>query len=147
MKTGLVNVDGPVGKKKWDSTAYPNLALGKIARYWKEKGAEVEWALPMTHYDKIYMSKVFNFTPDAMYIYDADEIIKGGTGYDVHSTLPDYIDRLQPLYDIFDEPKDTAYGFLTRGCPNKCPWCVVPKKEGAIKQNMDIDEIAIEGRR
>ena len=147
MKIGLVNVDGHVGKKKWGSTAYPNLALGKIARYWKDKGAEVEWALPMTHYDKVYMAKVFNFTPDAEYIYDADEIIKGGTGYDLHSTLPDYIDRLQPLYDIFDVPKDTAYGFLTRGCPNKCSWCVVPKKEGAIKPYMDIDEIAIEGRR
>lgn len=147
MKIGLVNVDGHVGKKKRGSTAYPNLALGKIARYWKNKGAEVEWALPMTHYDKVYMAKVFNFTPDAEYIYDADEIIKGGTGYDVHSTLPDYIDRLQPLYDIFDVPQDTAYGFLTRGCPNKCSWCVVPKKEGAIKPYMDIDEIAIEGRR
>ena len=95
MKIGLVNVDGHVGKKKRGSTAYPNLALGKIARYWKEKGAEVEWALPMTHYDKVYMAKVFNFTPDAEYIYDADEIIKGGKGYDVKSTLHDYIDRMQ----------------------------------------------------
>ena len=43
-------------------------------------------------------------------------------------------------------PKDTAYGFLTRGCPNKCSWCVVPTKEGAIRPYMDVDEIAIEGR-
>ena len=42
MKIGLVNVDGHVGKKKWGSTANPHLALGKIARYWKDKGAEVE---------------------------------------------------------------------------------------------------------
>lgn len=146
MKIGLVQVDGHIGKKKWGSTAYPNLALGKIARYWVGQGAEVTWAVPMEHYDKLYMSKVFNFTPDDLSYYDADEIIKGGTGYDVHSTLPDYIDRLQPLYSIFDVPKNTAYGFLTRGCPNTCPWCVVPKKEGAIHPYMDIDEIAIEGR-
>lgn len=146
MKIGLVQVDGHIGKKKWGSTAYPNLALGKIARYWVGQGAEVTWAVPMEHYDKLYMSKVFNFTPDDLSYYDADEIIKGGTGYDVHSTLPDYIDRLQPLYSIFDVPINTAYGFLTRGCPNTCPWCVVPKKEGAIHPYMDIDEIAIEGR-
>ena len=102
----------------------------------------------MEHYDIVYMSKVFNFSPDDTYIYDADKIIKGGTGYDIHSTLPDEIDRLQPLYDIYPNvPKDTAYGFLTRGCPNKCRWCVVPKKEGAIRPYMDVDEIAIEGRR
>ena len=102
----------------------------------------------MKHYDIIYMSKVFNFTPDDTFIYQADKIIKGGTGYDIHSTLPDEIDRLQPLYDIYPNvPKDTAYGFLTRGCPNKCRWCVVPKKEGLIRPYMDVDEIAIEGRR
>ena len=102
----------------------------------------------MKHYDIIYMSKVFNFTPDDTFIYQADKIIKGGTGYDIYSTLPDEIDRLQPLYDIYPNvPKDTAYGFLTRGCPNKCRWCVVPKKEGLIRPYMDVDEIAIEGRR
>lgn len=102
----------------------------------------------MKHYDIIYMSKVFNFTPDDTFIYQADKIIKGGTGYDIHSTLPDEIDRLQPLYNIYPNvPKDTAYGFLTRGCPNKCRWCVVPKKEGLIRPYMDVDEIAIEGRR
>lgn len=102
----------------------------------------------MEHYDIVYMSKVFNFSPDDTYIYDADKIIKGGTGYDPLSQLPDEIDRLQPDYSIYPNiPKDTAYGFLTRGCPNKCRWCVVPKKEGAIRPYMDVDEIAIEGRR
>lgn len=102
----------------------------------------------MEHYDIVYMSKVFNFSPDDTYIYDADKIIKGGTGYDPLSQLPNEIDRLQPDYSIYPNiPKDTAYGFLTRGCPNKCRWCVVPKKEGAIRPYMDVDEIAIEGRR
>lgn len=148
MKIGLVDVDGHAKKKKWGATIYPNLALAKIARYWRNRGGQVSWASPMEHYDIVYMSKVFNFSPDDTYIYDADKIIKGGTGYDPLSQLPDEIDRLQPDYSIYPNiPKDTAYGFLTRGCPNKCRWCVVPKKEGAIRPYMDVDEIAIEGRR
>lgn len=148
MKIGLVDVDGHAKKKKWGATIYPNLALAKIARYWGNRGGIVSWASPMEHYDIVYMSKVFNFSPDDTYIYDADKIIKGGTGYDPLSQLPDEIDRLQPDYSIYPNiPKDTAYGFLTRGCPNKCRWCVVPKKEGAIRPYMDVDEIAIEGRR
>ena len=152
---GLVDVDGHAKKKKWGATIYPNLALGKIARYWRNRGGQIEWATPMKHYDIIYMSKVFNFTPDDYFIYDADEIIRGGTGYDDYTTtpprisqLPPEIDRLQPDYSIYPNiPKDTAYGFLTRGCPNRCPWCVVPRKEGLIRPYMDIDELAIEGRR
>lgn len=108
----------------------------------------VEWAFPFDHYDRIYMSKVFNFSPDDRTAYDADEIIRGGTGYDIASRLPYEIDRTQPDYSIYPIiPKDYAYGFLTRGCPNHCKWCVVPRKEGIIRPYMDIDEIAIEGRR
>lgn len=148
MQIGLVDVDGHAKKKKWGATIYPNLALGKIARYWRNKGGQVEWASPLKHYDVVYMAKVFNFTPDDLTCYDADEVIKGGTGYDVESQLPDEIDRLQPDYSIYPNvPKDKAYGFLTRGCPNKCAWCVVPNKEGRIRPYMDVDDIAIEGRR
>ena len=148
MTIGLVDIDGHAKKKKWGATIYPNLALAKIARYHRERGDRVEWAIPFFHYDRIYMSKVFNFSPDDLTCYDADEIIRGGTGYDINSQLPDEIDRLQPDYSIYPNvPEDTAYGFLTRGCPNKCPWCVVPRKEGAIRPYMDVDEIAIEGRR
>lgn len=148
MKIGLVDVDSHARKKKWGATIYPNLALAKIARYHIERGDEVEWVFGFEHYDRIYMSKIFNFSPDDTTCYDADEIVKGGTGYDIYSKLPDEIDRLQPYYDIYPNlPKDTAYGFLTRGCPNKCKWCVVPRKEGKIVPYMDVDEIAIEGRK
>lgn len=147
MKIGLVDIDGHAKKKKWGATIYPNLALCKISRYHKEQGDVVEWAIPFLHYDIVYMSKVFNFSPDDTTIYDADRIIRGGTGYDIYSKLPEEIDRMQPDYSIYPHiPKDYAYGFLTRGCPNKCPWCVVPRKEGKIRPYMDVDEIAIEGR-
>ena len=132
-----------------DNTSFPNLALGKIARHHKVRGDSVEWVDPMFGggFDKVYMSKVFTFTPDYDYPIIADEIEKGGTGYDIHKALPNEIDRLQPDYNFLGVPSDTAYGFLTRGCPNKCKWCVVPIKEGKQRPYMDVEEIAIEGRK
>ena len=147
MRVGLVDVDGKGKKKKWGAMVYPNLALAKISRYHKEREDEVEWAIPFVHYDRVYKSKVFNFSPDDLVCYDADEVIKGGTGYDIHSQLPEEIDRTQPDYSIYPNVDSrTAFGFLTSGCPNKCPWCVVPRKEGPIRPYMDVDDIAIEGR-
>ncbi len=149
MRIGLIDVDGHASKKKWGATIYPNIALAKIARFHRGYGDNVEWYSPFTdHYDYVYMSKVFNFSPDYPYVIrNADKVIKGGTGYDVNSKLPITIDCCQPDYSIYPNiPKDSAYGFLTRGCPNKCKWCVVPKKEGRIHPYMDVDQIAIEGR-
>lgn len=138
MKIGLIDVDGH---------HFPNLALGKISRYHKQQGDSVEWYDPFEHYDKVYMAKVFTFTQEYGYFINADEVEKGGTGYDIHKTLPDFIDRLQPDYSIYNNiDNKTAYGFLTRGCPNKCFWCIVPKKEGKQHPYMDVEEIAIEGR-
>lgn len=130
-----------------DST-YPNLALMKISAYHKQRGDSVEWYNPFDEYDVLYMSKIFSFTEDWLQVIsNVKTIIRGGTGYDMHVTLPNEIERMQPDYSIYPNvPRDTAYGFLTRGCPNKCPWCVVPKKEGAIAPYMDVDEIAVDGR-
>ena len=75
MLIGLVDVDGHAKKKKWGATIYPNLALCKIARYHRAQGNEVEWAIPFYHYDVIYMSKIFNFTPNDLTMYDADTIL------------------------------------------------------------------------
>lgn len=129
---------------------YPNLALMKISAYHKSVGDSVEWYNPFDRYDRLYMSKVFSFTPDYDYYINnvSGEIIRGGTGYDIHSLLPEEIDMIQPDYSIYPDIDDRAsYGFLTRGCPNKCKWCVVPQKEGNIRPYMDIDEITIGGMR
>lgn len=136
---GLVSVDGH---------NFMNLALGRIAAYHKSLGDNVEWAMPMFgQYDRVYMSKVFSFTPDCQDHYDC-EIVKGGTGYGSFEELPAEIDRLQPDYSIFpDIDNKTAYGFLTRGCPNHCKWCIVPLKEGNVRPYMDIDEITMDGKR
>lgn len=139
MNIGLIDVDGH---------NFPNLALGKIAAYHRSIGDSVEWANPLFgNYDRVYKSKVFTFTPDCMDIYNC-EVVKGGTDYDYTTKLPDYIDRLQLDYSIYPNiDSKTAYGFLTRGCPNKCSFCVVPRKEGMIRPYMDIEEITQGGRR
>lgn len=139
-KIGLIDVD---------RTRFPNLAMMKISCYHKNLGDEVEFVDPIFSggYDKVYMSKIFTFTPDWEYPIIADEIERGGTGYNLQKVLPREIDRLQPDYSLYGVAENMAYGFLTRGCPNKCKWCVVPLKEGKQKPYMDIDEIAIDGRK
>lgn len=75
------------------------------------------------------MSKVFTFTPDFEYCVNADEIIKGGTGYGLENKLPAEIETIYPDYGLYPKFKE-AYGFLTRGCPRNCGFCIVSKKEG-----------------
>ena len=148
MIIGLVDVDGHAKAKVRGATIYPNLALCKIAAYHKSKGDAVEWATMFEHYDILYKARIFNFSEDDQFAYNADKIICGGTGYDITSRLPEDIDKMQPDYTIYPTlPDNVAYGFLTRGCPNKCHWCVVPKKEGGIRPYMDVDDIATPTRR
>ena len=137
MNIGILAVD----------SNYPNLALMKISSYHKARGDNVEWYNPLCSYDKVYIAKVFSFTPDYGYYINADQVEKGGTGYDIKKVLLPEIDRMIPDYDLYNVDKNLAYGFLTRGCPNHCKWCVVPKKEGNIATYMDIEEIAVNGRK
>ncbi len=109
---------------------FPNYALMKISAYHKSIGDIVDWWYPMGDFDKVYSSKVFDFTPENPYL--PSDTIKGGTGYDVKSTLPLEIEDMFPDYSIYPEC-DYAIGYITRGCPNHCRWCVVPEKEGNIK--------------
>lgn len=124
MKIGLIDVD---------SHNFPNLALMKISAWHKAQGDDVEWCFPMDHYDVVYQSKVFDdtYSPDIDWHPLADKIIMGGTGYGLDNTLPEEIEHIYPDYSIYPElTKDTAYGFLTRGCPRGCKFCIVAGKEG-----------------
>lgn len=124
MKIGLIDVDGH---------KFPNLALMKISAWHKAQGDTVEWCFPLDHYDIVYQSKVFDetYSPDIDWCPNADRIVKGGTGYGLDNTLPKEIEHIYPDYSIYPElTKDTAYGFLTRGCPRGCKFCIVASKEG-----------------
>ena len=129
-RIGLVDVDGH---------NFPNLALMKISAYHKQLGDSVEWANSLEHFDKVYMAKVFTFTPDDEFAYQCDEFVRGGTGYDLSSRLPDEIERCCPDYDFYGI-KDTAYGYLTRGCPRGCQFCIVAAKEG--KQSLKVADLS-----
>ena len=132
MKIGLIDVDGHSG--------FPNLALMRLSAWHKNRGDVVEWWNGFCHYDRVYMSKVFTFTPDVDTVIDADEIIRGGTGYKNYGSLPDKIERASPDYSIYPGV-DYAIGFLTRGCIRRCPWCIVPQKEGQIRPAATWEEI------
>ena len=141
MRIGLIDLDGH---------HFPNIPLMKISAWHKSQGDSVEWYQPMFsgHMDKVYMSKVFSFTPDYEWPIDADEVIKGGSGYCIelvngkevyHSerdrNLPDEVEHMFPDYSLYGIT-DTAYGFLTRGCPRGCEFCHVASKEGKCSRKV-----------
>lgn len=146
MKIGLIDVDGH---------NFPNIPLMKISAYHKNKGDSVEWYEPLLggEYDIVYMSKVFSFSKDYQYPINAKKIIKGGSGYcielingkevynkDKDINLPSEIEHIYPDYSLYDI-KDTAYGFLTRGCPRGCSFCHVATKEGKCSYKVaDLNE-------
>lgn len=146
MKIGLIDVDGH---------NYPNLPLMKISAYHKAQGDSVEWYQPTVsgHMDKVYMSKVFSFSPNYPYFIDADVIEQGGSGFCIRlengkeiydkskeKNLPYEIEHIYPDYSLYGI-SDTAYGFLTRGCPRGCDFCHVEAKEGrASRKVADLAE-------
>lgn len=137
MKIGLIDCD---------SHHFPNLPLMKLSAWHKQQGDSVEWYQPLFsgHMDRVYVSKVFSFTPDYEYYIDADEVIKGGSGCCIELVegkeiyhaerdrrLPPEIEHIYPDYSLYPElTKDTAYGFVSRGCPRGCNFCHVAAKEG-----------------
>lgn len=136
-----------------DSHNFPNLPLMKLSAWHKRQGDIVEWYDPIKalcdgEYDRVYTSKVFTFTDDYDRPIYAKEIIKGGTGYyypDGGSPLPDEVEHIYPDYSLYGI-KDTAYGFLTRGCPkgNLHKYCIVSQKEGYCSHKVaDLTEFWI----
>jgi len=131
MKVRLVDVDSKI----------PNLALMKISAYHKARGDEV--GFDVTEPDRVVASVVFTqnrWKADALrFMFPGAEIVAGGSGYDLTATLPDEIERLKPDYDLYPA---IAYslGFTTRGCIRRCPFCIVPEKEGRFRRAQHIRE-------
>lgn len=149
MRIGLIDVDnwGKLDK------CFPNLPLMKISAFYKERGCYVEWYDSKTHYDIVYLSKVFSFSPEPFSEINADEVIRGGSGYAIklidgkevfdkenHLNLSDRIEHIYPDYSLYGI-KNTAYGFMSRGCPRGCSFCHVQAKEGCRSHKVaDLSE-------
>lgn len=159
MKIGLIDVDGH---------NYPNLPLMKLSAWHKSQGDCVEWYISIQHgfpfppLDMVYMSKVFSFTPDYWDFVNAKEVIKGGSGYCISlengkevyhkendSQLPYEVEHIYPDYSLYPDKtgygkplkEQTAYGFLSRGCPRGCEFCHVEAKEGRCSHKVaDLSE-------
>ena len=135
MTIGLIDVDGH---------NFPNLALMKLSAWHKAQGDTVEWWWGFGEYDRVYMSKVFDatYSADQPEPLNTREVIRGGTGYGLDNRLPDEVEHIYPDYSIYPElTKETAYGFLTRGCPRTCGFCIVAGKEGRASVKVaDIDQ-------
>ena len=125
-KVLLLNIDSKL----------PNIALKKIEMWHKERGDEIIWDMPMMlgATDKAYASCIFTKNRGVVenYLGLYPELIVGGTGYDCRIKLPSEIDGMRPKCN---------YGFTTRGCPRKCPFCLVNLAEGDVYIEGDFYDI------
>lgn len=124
MNIGIVDVDGH---------NFPNFALMKISAWHKLQGDNVEIALPLFgNYDRVYQSKIFTFTTDSTDFDGICEVVRGGTGYDIHSKLPRDIELSTAMdYSLYPQ-YPFSIQFFSRGCIRHCPFCLVHDKEGMI---------------
>jgi hypothetical protein len=140
----LIDVDGRL----------PNLALMKLSAYYRQKGYPVRLEKRdcfLEGPDRVYASTVF-YSPLSVERnrrlrrhYD-ERLTLGGTGEDISSRLPHEVETLRPDYTLYPELGNRAIGFITRGCPFDCPFCVVPPKEGRPRQVSDLDTLLEGGR-
>ena len=132
MKVLLVDVDSKI----------PNLALMKISAWHKSAGDDVGFNIENP--EKVYISCIFKKNAGqakgiARYYPDA-EIDIGGSGVDLKKELPVDVEMMKPDYDLY--PSTFSQGYTTRGCVNKCGFCIVPEKEGKIRVNQHPREFA-----
>ncbi|MBQ6481725.1 MAG: hypothetical protein IJI45_11455 [Anaerolineaceae bacterium] len=139
MNIGLVDVD---------DTNFPNLVLMKLSAWYKRQGDSVALLKPddvikgqnlFQPWDKLIGACVFtkNMTLVKRLREQGAEV--AGIGTDDKRVLPDEIEHIYPDYSLYGI-KDTAYGFLSRGCPRGCPFCIVAGKEG--KQSRKVADLS-----
>jgi len=132
----------------------PNVALMRIAASHRAHGDRVilrRIGNPRTPIqpdlfdrpDAVYASAIFTRSrPLVGRVLDAyPDAQVGGTGWDVSKRLEDIgITTTEQDYSIYPRFLPSI-GFTQRGCRLKCPFCVVPRKEGAVTTDQTIAAI------
>ena len=133
MRIGLCDID---------SHNWPNLCLMKLSAYHKARGDHVEWWRPDGYRTLVYKSRVFTdtYSQDTITVTNAGEVVCGGTGYGPGPNLPDEVEHTYPDYSIYPQFSGIAYGFLSRGCPRNCGFCLVSDKEG--RRSIQVADLA-----
>jgi hypothetical protein len=135
-----------------DSTI-PNLALMKLSSFYKQNGDNICFKklnipyypnrkktihnINTSKFDKTFCSVIFK--NNNLFVC-GENITFGGSGFSLSINLPSEIEATEPDYSLYPE-NNTSYGFISRGCIRKCSFCIVPEKEGYIKQVNTIDNI------
>lgn len=153
MRIGIIDAD-----LMDNGTRHPNLALMKISGYYKSLNYEVNLIYrsydEIKNYDRVFISKVFNFTKIPKWVIQGKNVYIGGTGFfeDGGDNLPDEIEHHMPDYNLyssyiqemvaagkkkeyFADYLEYSIGFLTRGCFRKCSFCVNKKYERVFRHS------------
>lgn len=120
MKIGLYNLE----------PAIVNTAMMQVSTYHKLSNDDIYVYSPLFHdeYDKIYAFSIFDYTDKG---YVRDDMITGGTGFDIKSKLPMEITKCEYDWSLYPDC-DYSILWFSRGCIRNCPFCVVREKEGYI---------------
>ena len=127
-----------------DGHNFPNLVLMKLSAWHKHQGDSVHLLRPddvllggdlFGGYDKLYAACVFSESREIARKLIAIGAEVGGTGSGEGRILPPEVENIRPDYSLYGI-QDVAYGFLTRGCPRACPFCIVADKEGQISRKV-----------
>lgn len=140
MRVRITHLDGKL----------PNLALMKLSAWHKANGDDVHFSkspqreLWEGDYDKVYGSSIFGWSKPTrdLFLLNFPNAILGGTGSGNSQTIEEMIGSEFDEYDYSIYPSfPYSIGFSQRGCRLKCSFCVVPKKEGKIRDNNTIRRI------
>lgn len=140
MKVLIFQLDGKI----------PNIAVMRIAAHHRDAGDSVSFRWTgnpereLEDYpDRVYASAVFEKTRPAVEVLKREwpSAICGGTGVCISDTLEAHgISTTRQDYSLYPKWRQSI-GFSQRGCRLRCSFCVVPRKEGAIREEKTIAEI------